>query len=67
MHKKLLLYIFFGFLFSVDNHFIEYQDQFIKSKTIIIKFNDSYAPKIGFETPILLSNLTQFINTNNFS
>ena len=66
MHKKLLLYIFFGFLFSVDNHFIEYQDQFIKSKTIIIKFNDSYAPKIGFETPILLSNLTQFINTNNF-
>jgi len=48
--KKIIFLICFTFAFSFD--WIEYDNSVIEGKTIILKFNNYFSPKLGIENPL---------------
>ena len=66
MHRFIYLFIF-TFLFSLDTDWIEYGKHEISLNKIIIKVEDSKAPKLGQESPLNFSSLSQIANIKNYS
>ena len=48
--KKIIFLICLTFAFSFD--WIEYDNSVIEGKTIILKFNNYFSPKLGIEDPL---------------
>ena len=62
MKKISLLYILIiNFILAKD--WIEYNEGLISSNSIVIMLDDNFAPKLGFEIPAKLSDLSMIENT----
>ena len=58
MHLRALALLLFSMMFSYN--IIKHDGQTIESNTMIIKFNKSYAPLLGIETPLTIEEITEF-------
>ena len=58
MYLRALALLLFGTMFGYN--IIEHDGQAIESNTMIIKFNKSYAPLLGIETPLTIEEITEF-------
>tara|TARA_Y100001936_G_scaffold73335_1_gene72192 strand:- start:803 stop:3226 length:2424 start_codon:yes stop_codon:yes gene_type:complete len=67
MYKNIIITLFVGLLFGLDKDWTTYENHEISLNQIIVKINDSFAPKLGFETPLTMSQVfgLQDLDLNN--
>ena len=67
MYKNIIITLFVGLLFGLDKDWTTYENHEISLNQIIIKINDNFAPKLGFETPLTMSQVfgLQDLDPNN--
>ena len=63
MQNTVIIFLLFSFIFSEN---IFYGSHFVQSKTLIVKFSEHYAPKLGIENPISLNEISSIDNSDNF-
>ena len=54
MYKNIILLICVGMIFSLDKDWTNYQGHDVSLNKIIIKIDDTVAPKLGYENPLSL-------------
>ena len=55
MYKNIIIALFVGLIFGLDKDWATYQNHEISLNKIIIKIDDNFAPKLGFENPLTIN------------
>ena len=59
MRHNIIIILLFSFLLSFSGQ-VMHNSYMVESKTLIVKFSESYAPKLGLESPVSISDIMQF-------
>ena len=65
MRHNIIIILLFSFLLSFSGH-VMHNSYMVESKTLIVKFSESYAPKLGFESPVSISDISSIDYSDNF-
>ena len=65
MRHNIIIILLLGFLLSFSGQ-VMHNSYMVESKTLIVKFSESYAPKLGLESPISISDISSIDHSDNF-
>ena len=65
MRHNIIIILLFSFLLSFSGQ-VMHNSYMVESKTLIVKFSESYAPKLGLESPVSISDISSIDYSDNF-
>ena len=65
MRHNIIIILLIGFLLSFSEQ-VMHDSYMVESQTLIVKFSDSYAPKLGLESPLSISDISSLDHSDKF-